>query len=147
MIVLIDTNILLDFLLKRELYYKESKEVLMACTHNNEISGLVAMHSINDLWYMLRGLNDINRRKCIRLICIAFRVCFTNHKEVLNQIENKKFKDFEDSIVESVAYVNKADYIITRNTKDYKYSRVEAVTPKEFISKFKIKRDYYERNR
>lgn len=130
--VLVDTNVVLDFLLKREPHYKSSKETLMICTHDANVRGFIAIHSVNDLWYMLREFKQSERRKCLKLICTALTVGFTNHNEVYNAVCNENFSDFEDCLVDSVAYVNKVDYIVTRNTKDYKNSRIKALTPKEF---------------
>lgn len=130
--VLIDTNVLVDFLLKREPYYSCAKEVLMVCTHEN-IEGFVAMHTVSNLWYILRNESDENRRKCLRIICTALVVCFTNHNEVYSAIKNKSMSDFEDCLQDSCAYVNKLDYIITRNIKDFTNSRVKAILPEEFV--------------
>ena len=131
--VLIDTNVIIDFLLKREPFYKASKEVLMKCTHEN-VEGFIAMHSVSNLWYVLRKESVENRRKCLRIICLALTVCHANQTEVYNAVKNEKFIDFEDSLQEACAYQNKMDYIITRNVKDFKYSRVKALAPKEFIN-------------
>ena len=54
--------------------------------------------------------------------------------EVYNAVKNEKFNDFEDCLQDACAYQNKMDYIITRNIKDFKNSRVKALTPKESIS-------------
>ena len=130
--VLIDTNVIIDFLLKREPFYKASKEVLMKCTHEN-VEGFIAMHSVSNLWNILRNESKENRRKCLRIICLALTVCSANHTEVYNAVKNEKFNDFEDCLQEACAYQNKMDYIITRNVKDFKNSRVKALTPKDFI--------------
>jgi len=42
--------------------------------------------------------------------------------------------DFEDAIIAATALREKADYIITRNAKDYSKSPVPAVTPDEFLA-------------
>ena len=131
--VLIDTNVIIDFLLKREPFYKASKEVLMKCTHEN-VEGFIAMHSISNLWYVLRNESVENRRKCLKIICLALTVCSANHTEVYNAVKNETFNDFEDCLQDACAYQNKMDYIITRNIKDFKNSRVKALTPKELIS-------------
>lgn len=133
--VLIDTNVIIDFLMKREPFYKDSKEVLMKCTHEN-IEGFVAMHTVSNLWYVLRNESIENRRKCLRIICLALTVCYANHNEVYDAIKNEKFSDFEDCLQEACAYQNKIDYIITRNVKDFKASRVKAISPKEFLLSF-----------
>lgn len=130
--VLIDTNVIIDFLLKREPFYQNSKMALMRCAKES-VEGYIAMHSVSNLWYVLRKENDEDRRKCLRIICLLLKVCFTNHNEVYNAIKNIDFNDFEDCLQESCAYINKLDYIITRNIKDYNYSRVKALTPKEFV--------------
>lgn len=131
--VLIDTSVIIDFLLKREPFYSDSKEVLMRCTHD-AIEGFITMHSVSNLWYILRKESSENRRKCLRMICIALTVCFANHQEVYNAINNTKYADLEDCLQDACAYVNKLDYIITRNTKGFKHSRVKALTPKEFMT-------------
>lgn len=131
--VLIDTNIILDFLIKREPFYSDSKKVLLRCTHDG-IEGFVSMHSVSNLWYLLRKESDEKRRKCLKIICLALTVCFTNHQEVYNAINNTKFSDLEDCLQDACAYVNKLDYIVTRNIKDFKHSRVKAMMPSEFIA-------------
>ena len=96
---IIDTNVIIDFLLKREPFYSDSKEVLMRCTHG-KVEGFVALHTISDLWYLLRKESEENRRKCLRIICLALTICFTNHQEVYSAIDNKDFKDLEDCLHE-----------------------------------------------
>ena len=44
-----------------------------------------------------------------------------------------KWKDFEDAIQSTIAERIKADYIITRNVKDFQQSSVKAITPDDFI--------------
>ena len=133
--VLIDTNVIIDFLLKREPFYKASKEVLMKCTHEN-VEGFIAIHSVSNLWYILKNESIENRRKCLKIICLALTVCHANHSEVYNAIKNDKLHDFEDCLQEACAYQNKMDYIITRNVKDFKASRVKAISPKDFLLSF-----------
>ena len=131
--VLIDTNIIVDFLIKREPFYNMSKQVLMKCTHEN-MDGFVALHTISNLWYILRNEDAITRRKCLKIICLALTVCSTTHDEVYNIIKNEAFNDLEDGLQEACAYSNKIDYIITRNTKDFKNSRIKVLSPIDFIN-------------
>lgn len=129
---LIDTNILIDFCNKREPYYEDAKNVLRYFTIESN-HGFISLHSISDIWYILRKNCNEDRRKKIRILCYIFTICYTTHSEVLNAIRNTNFNDFEDCLQDSCAYVNKCDYIITRNTKDYKHSRVKAISLKEAI--------------
>jgi hypothetical protein len=47
-----------------------------------------------------------------------------------------KWKDYEDAIQSVTVSRIKADYIITRNVKDYKNSAVMAFTPAELLSRY-----------
>ena len=45
-----------------------------------------------------------------------------------------KWRDFEDAVQSATASRINADYIITRNTKDFDGSTVKAITPEEYIT-------------
>ena len=53
MVILVDTNVILDVLLKRETYMLKSQIVIEKCA-NREVVGYLAAHSISNLFYILR---------------------------------------------------------------------------------------------
>jgi len=52
-LVLFDTNIILDVLEKRLPFYDSSKSVLKKCVSGG-ITGYIALHSISNIFYILR---------------------------------------------------------------------------------------------
>jgi hypothetical protein len=46
------------------------------------------------------------------------------------------FADFEDALQSVCAGKFEADFIVTRNVKDYKLSPIKAISPADFIGKF-----------
>ena len=52
MVLFVDANIVLDFLLKREPFYSDSKKVMEICSHDN-VNGYIALHTVTTLWYIL----------------------------------------------------------------------------------------------
>ena len=52
--------------------------------------------------------------------------------------------DFEDCLVTQCAAKVRADYIVTRNVKDFKASSVEAVTPEELFKRLEAQGLVYE---
>ena len=66
-------------------------------------------------------------------ICKLLTVAGASHAQVLEAIENVQFKDFEDCLQDRCAKGVKAQYIVTRNTKDFLGSEVPAVLPEEFL--------------
>ena len=132
MVVLVDTNVMIDFLTTRELFYKASSEVITKCA-GEEIEGHIAIHSIPNLWYILRKTSEEKRRKWLLDICEFLRVEGVSHEDVVKAIGMKDFKDFEDCLQDRCAESIGAHYIITRNVKDYDGSTVQAVSPEEFL--------------
>lgn len=133
MIVLVDTNVIVDVLLKREAFMKEAQIIITKCA-DREITGYLAAHSIPNLFYILRkAYSKEERRVFIKNLCDIFHISDLNAEKIISAVQNDKFADFEDCRQEECAVEVMADYIITRNTDDYKNSRIKAVEPKEFI--------------
>ncbi len=72
-------------------------------------------------------------RSVLRTICDLLEVVSTSHDEVIAAIDNSDFKDFEDCVQTKCAKSAQADYIITRNTNDFKLSEIAVLTPKELF--------------
>ena len=133
MVILVDTNIVLDVLLNREPYAKEARIILTKCA-DREVTGYLAAHSIPNLFYILRkNYSQQERRQFLRNLCDIFHISDLNEKKIRSAIENGGFTDFEDCLQEECAVEAMADYIVTRNPGDYHTSRVKAIEPDKFI--------------
>lgn len=66
-------------------------------------------------------------------ICNVLTVVSASHEKVVDAINREDFLDFEDCLQLQCAKEIQADYIITRNANDYRYSDVEAITPEQFM--------------
>lgn len=132
MTILIDTNVIIDFLLTREPFYKAASEIIKKCA-DGEMTGYIAFHSIPNLWYILRKIPEDKRREWMADICSFLQVAGASHEEVLRAIRMKEFRDFEDCLQDKCAKNVSAKYIITRNVKDFNNSDVLAVCPEDFL--------------
>lgn len=133
MILLIDTNIVLDYLLKREPFYADAKAVMMLCS-SDKVEGCIALHTITTIWYILRKIPDNTRRLALKSLCELLQVVGTTHEEVVAALDNTDFKDFEDCIQTKCAKSAHADYIVTRNISDFAQSEIPAVLPQNAIN-------------
>jgi len=61
-------------------------------------------------------------------------------KEVIIEALSTNLTDFEDSIQLIASSYNGINFIITRNTKDFKDSSIKALTPTDFIKVIKKKK-------
>ena len=138
MLVLIDTNVILDVLEKREPFYESSNHVLSLCA-SKKISGCIALHSISNIFYILRKIYSAeNRRRLLLGILKFLRVADVSHENVRHALERNGFSDFEDCLQDECAAQNHADYIITRNTDDFSNTTIPSVTQSFFYVKNNI---------
>ncbi len=131
--VLIDTNVLIDYLSGREPYFKYADKIIRLCI-NKQIDGYMAAHSIPNILFILRkDYDSCTRRTMIKSLLDIITVVGIYTDLLLNALDNENFKDFEDCLQDECAFSVSADYIITRNVKDFSNSHIKAVTPTEFI--------------
>ena len=64
--ILIDTNVLLDYLLERDSFFEDAKEVILSCI-NGKTKGCIAAHSIPNMFFILRKDYDAKERREILL--------------------------------------------------------------------------------
>ena len=131
--VLIDTNIFIDVLQDR-IPFTDNSQAVIGLVTQKKIKGAVAAHSITNLWYILRKTHsDEERRNYLLSLFEIFDVVSIDKNRLVAALEKSDFKDFEDCLQDECAYAINADYIITRNAKDFESSMVKALTPEEFL--------------
>jgi len=134
--VFIDSEIILDVAAARKPFVKNSKSVL-SIVENSNIMGLITANSITNIYYILRKLSSSDKAKdFIRTIIKYISIIPVDHHNVSNALDSG-FTDFEDAVQYYSALTHQCDYIITRNTEDYKESKITVLEPGEFIALFK----------
>ena len=132
--ILVDSNVLVDYISIRVPYYSHAYEIFKLCA-DKKVRGAVAVHSVSNLFFILRKEMDIpTRRAVIKNMLMVFDVAGFDKNNAIHALENEDFKDFEDCLQEECAVSFGAEYIVTRNVKDFKNSRIQAVTPEEFLA-------------
>lgn len=139
MVLLIDTNIILDCLANREPFAETSRRILYSCVEK-KVKGYVAAHSMTNIFYILRKhFSSSERKKMLRELCEFIEVCDLQKNQLTNVLANEEFDDLEDGIQVECAKSVQADYIITRNVKDFINSSIRAIEPGEFLKIFESK--------
>lgn len=132
--VLIDTDVLLDFYLDRKPFSEDSLQLLLKC-EQKQIRAFITPVIVANTYYILRRHathHYVVERLQILLHTIS--VLAMDQKQVLAALDSK-FTDFEDALQYfSAIQSNKVDVIITRNTKDYKHSKIPIFTPQEYLA-------------
>jgi predicted nucleic acid-binding protein len=131
--IVIDSNIFMDFLFKRE-GHEKAAEIFKQCIKGN-VTAFSCAHEITTLSYFLSKSNrdKAKVRKTISGIIKRFKVIATD-EAILAGALHSDMDDFEDAVIEVSAQENGAEYILTRNIKDFKKSVVRAITPEELLA-------------
>ena len=131
--VLFDTNIILDVLLDRK-PFSEHASHLMSKVERSEINGFLCATTVTTIHYLLsKNLDKEKAITSINSLMALFEVASVNRLVIENALKSK-FADFEDSVLHESARHAGAEYIITRNIKDFKTTKIPAFTPTEFLS-------------
>ena len=125
--VLLDTDILLDIALHRIEHFANSAAVLQwAESHPGRAA--VAWHSLSNISYILRP----DARPFIREL-LEFMDVPTAGIDAAMRALSFPMTDFEDALQASAALTFGAQYIVTRNTPDYRRSPIQAISPAQFL--------------
>ena len=113
--ILVDTNVLLDYLLTREPFYGDAEKIIHGCV-DGKAKGCIAAHSISNMFFILRkDYSAEERREVLSSLCSIFDVEGIDKAKLLSGLQNEEFSDFEDCLQMECAKAYKADYIVTRN--------------------------------
>ncbi|SFL17608.1 Predicted nucleic acid-binding protein, contains PIN domain [Porphyromonadaceae bacterium KH3CP3RA] len=132
--LLIDTNIVVDLLSKRENFYQEAQELFTLADENDVKLFISALTFANTHYLLSRHLNENEARKVMIKFKLLVKVLPLEDK-ILELALASDFRDFEDAIQYHTALENKLNIIITRNKKDFKTSRIPVLTAKEFLNR------------
>ena len=131
--VLIDTDIILDFFFDRKPFSEESAKILSLC-ESNKIKGFVTSIMLSNIHYLLRKTaTNTKVIEKLKMLLKIIDVIITDKKAVEDAL-NSEFKDFEDALQNfSAQNTNEIRIIITRNTKDYKTSKLSIMNPETYL--------------
>lgn len=132
--ILIDTNVILDVLCDRKEFVDDSSKIFKLC-EVKQLSGYISALSIPNIVYIMRKeLDTETTRQVIEKLSLVFDIADLKGDD-LKKAAALDFNDFEDAVQSQQAARIKADYIVTRNIRDYKNSRVTAVNPAELLDR------------
>lgn len=132
--ILIDTNVILDVLCNRKEFVDDSAMVFKLC-EVKKLTGYISALSITNIVYIMRKeLDEEKIKEVIEKLSLVFDIVDLKGDD-LKKAATYNFSDYEDAVQSCQAMRIKADYIVTRNIKDYKNSKVMAIKPTELLER------------
>jgi predicted nucleic acid-binding protein len=131
--VLVDLDIILDVLQRREPFYATSARVL-ARAETGRIEGWVAAHSLTTLFYLLARHRSAEQARVTLGELLSFLLVAAVDQAVIEQALALPYRDFEDAVQMMAAVRAGAQYLVTRNVRDYRAGPLPALQPAELLA-------------
>jgi len=132
--LLVDTNIILDLLSKREEFYQEAQQ-LFTLADTKQVELYVSSLLFANTYYLLSKFqNREEARKTLIKFKLLVHVAPLDDR-IVELALLSDFKDFEDEIQYHTALENGINIIISQNKKDFKTSKLPVMTAKEYLMK------------
>jgi len=134
--VLLDTNVLLDVLLRRDSWVTESSAVWQA-NDEGRIVGYVMACAIADIFYIGRRLAELETaHRAVRICLEAFEVCAVD-RLTLEQAQALPGNDFEDNLQIACANLAGLDAIVTRDRQGFEAAAIPVLLPGELLGQLR----------
>ncbi|MCI2240804.1 type II toxin-antitoxin system VapC family toxin [Adlercreutzia faecimuris] len=143
MVLMLDANIVIDHIGRREPFYELSRRVcLLGIT--GEAATYISTNMATDIYYLLR--KDYGSQEAQRMIeeDLSFLALVGVDPQDVHEALALRWGDFEDCLVAQCARKIGADYIITRNTRDFTRSSIKALTPEQLFEELAARGLVYE---
>lgn len=125
--VLLDTNVVLDWLLDRKPWSDDAAPLWQARDTGRLIT-YISASAVTDIFYIARrqigtaaALASIDQSLALEIAPIG--------KETLLRARTLPGSDFEDNVAIACADVERLDFIVSRNTADFGHSTIPALEP------------------
>ena len=133
----IDTNIVIDLLSRRELFYDESADIFSLADQKIIELSISSLTVANTSYTLFRQTNSKKAKEILRKLRLIVNILPLDDKIIGVALNDDSFSGFEDGLQYFTALENDQDLIITRNLKDFKASKIPVMTARQFLEAFK----------
>ena len=128
----IDTNVLIDYICKREPFFIPAKSVFAAC-FMGKVDIVVSGLSIVNLLYICRKQDLVTLKSSLLGLSQYIEIVDLPSVFVINGLKSD-WLDYEDFLQHETAIVNNCDCIITRNSDDFSMSCLPVYNASDFMA-------------
>lgn len=131
--ILLDNDVVLDYILNREKHFPDTASIFRHLDHGT-IDVFVSSITPVNVFYTTRKEKGLeNAKQAVKFLLDTVQFCPTDRSVLLNA-QQLGFSDYEDAVQCASAIAENLDGIVTRNTKDFKNSPIPVYSPAEFLA-------------
>lgn len=135
--VLLDTNIILDVLADRAPFAEDAATIFKLC-ETKQLTGVIYALSIPNIVYVMRKELERSQIESVLQKLAALFEIDDMKADDLRKAAALDIPDYEDALQSVCARRIHANYIVTRNIRDFMNSEVMAVKPSELIERLSL---------
>ncbi len=132
--VLLDTNIVIDLLAKREPFYQEAAKIFTLADRKVINLYVSALSFANVNYILLRQRKPEEAKLILRKLKLLVGILSLDEKIISLSLNDNDFKDYEDALQYYSAIENDIEVIISRNQKDFQNSKLPVMTADQLIN-------------
>ena len=130
--VLLDTNVVLDFVLERQSFFAEADKIFIRLKNTEFVAFVSAITPINVFYTTRKEKDKATAFSAIEELLKLVQIAESSNRIYQNAL-TLNFSDYEDAVQHECAVAENLDAIVTRNVKDYKNSSIQIYSPTEFL--------------
>jgi len=128
---LLDTNIIIDLLAKREPFDQDAKKLFSFADKEKVTLYTSALSIANIRYVLLRKRKPEEAKQILRKLKLLIGILSLDEKVINLALNDNDFNDFEDCLQYYSALENKIEIIVTRNLKDFENSKIPVMTARQ----------------
>ena len=132
--VLLDTDVVLDFLLACQPFEQDARALWMACAQGQLAGYISPITPVNVFYIARKGKGVAFARQLVADILGVVKICPLD-QAMIQAAHALPMADFEDAVQAAAAAAAGLDAIITRNTKDFANAPLPILTPAEALAR------------
>ncbi len=129
---LLDTNIVLDFVLARAPFYAEADEIFVRLQTGDFEAFISPITPINVFYTTRKEIDKPTAFAAIEELLKVVEITGCD-KRIFQNALALNFNDYEDAVQAACASAENLDAIVTRNAKDYKNAALPVYSPTDFL--------------
>jgi predicted nucleic acid-binding protein len=129
----LDTNVILDLIINRKPFFEDIAKIVTLYEERKCVLATSSVSFVNCNYILGKNIKKekvLDNLKILRSFCSILEV---SQSEIDISLSSN-FNDFEDAVQHYCALKNNCDYIITRDSKDFKNSEIPVMTATEFLA-------------
>jgi len=132
-IILVDLNVILDVVQHRQPFYEESARVLDAVVRGEAV-GWVAAHSITTLFYVINHVRNRETAVATLTSLLDIFIIAPVDDAIIRKALAWGWADFEDAVQMAATVHIGANYLVTRNPRDFQTGIIPVIQPAAFLT-------------